>query len=350
MDNTKKIFRDIKADGMLTSASDLRRYLTGFPSSFGFVYTDAQESIFFTDPRYAEAAKAALQNEYISVSVAKTTDSVLDYIKSKKVRRLAVPLDRLTVSEQENLLRHRFKLIDSSPVFIQAMSVKNEEEIKCIRRACEIAQAAYASLLGELREGLTENEVAGYLEYLMRKGGAEDRSFETIVAFGVNSSVPHHAAGQDKLKKGSPVLIDFGCKYGGYCSDMTRTIWFGGKPDEGFSAVYEAVYSAHEAVMQGVHPGITGRQADALARGFLARRNLDKFFTHSLGHGIGINIHEFPTLGPNSEAVLKDGMVFSNEPGVYFEGNFGIRIEDTVRLENGTVKSFMTTDKKLTVL
>ena len=125
MDNTKKIFRDIKADGMLTSASDLRRYLTGFPSSFGFVYTDAQESIFFTDPRYAEAAKAALQNEYISVSVAKTTDSVLDYIKSKKVRRLAVPLDRLTVSEQENLLRHRFKLIDSSPVFIQAMSVKN---------------------------------------------------------------------------------------------------------------------------------------------------------------------------------------------------------------------------------
>lgn len=335
---------------MLTSASDLRRYLTGFPSSFGFVYTDAQESIFFTDPRYAEAAKAALQNEYISVSVAKTTDSVLDYIKSKKVRRLAVPLDRLTVSEQENLLRHRFKLIDSSPVFIQAMSVKNEEEIKCIRRACEIAQAAYASLLGELREGLTENEVAGYLEYLMRKGGAEDRSFETIVAFGVNSSVPHHAAGQDKLKKGSPVLIDFGCKYGGYCSDMTRTIWFGGKPDEGFSAVYEAVYSAHEAVMQGVHPGITGRQVDALARGFLARRNLDKFFTHSLGHGIGINIHEFPTLGPNSEAVLKDGMVFSNEPGVYFEGKFGIRIEDTVRLENGTVKSFMTTDKKLTVL
>lgn len=350
MDNTKKIFRDIKADGMLTSASDLRRYLTGFPSSFGFVYTDAQESVFFTDPRYAEAAKAALQNEYISVSVAKTTDSVLDYIKSKKVRRLAVPLDRLTVSEQENLLRHRFKLIDSSPVFIQAMSVKNEEEIKCIRRACEIAQAAYASLLGELREGLTENEVAGYLEYLMRKGGAEDRSFETIVAFGVNSSVPHHAAGQDKLKKGNPVLIDFGCKYGGYCSDMTRTIWFGGKPDEEFSAVYEAVYSAHETAMQGIHPGMTGRQADALARGFLAGRNLDKFFTHSLGHGIGINIHEFPTLGPNSEAVLKDGMVFSNEPGVYFEGKFGIRIEDTVRLENGTVKSFMTTDKKLTVL
>lgn len=335
---------------MLTAAPDLRRYLTGFPSSFGFVYTDAQESLFFTDPRYAEAAKAALHNEYISVNVAQTADSVLDYIKSKKVRRLAVPLDRLTVKEQEKLLQYRFKLTDSMPVFTKAMSVKSEEELEFIRKACEIAQTAYEALLGSLKEGLTENEVAGYLEYLMRKGGAQDRSFETIVAFGVNTSVPHHAAGQDKLRLGMPILLDFGCKYCGYCSDMTRTLWFGGKPTEEFREVYEAVYGAHMAAFEGIVPGKTGRQADALARDYLAYRNFDKFFTHSLGHGIGINIHEFPTLGPNSDAVLKDGMVFSNEPGVYFEGRFGIRIEDTVYLDKGITKSFMTADKKLTVL
>ena len=235
MDNTKKIFRYIKADGMLTAAPDLRRYLTGFPSSFGFVYTDAQESVFFTDPRYAEAAKAALHNEYISVNVAQTADSVLDYIKSKKVRRLAVPLDRLTVKEQEKLLQYRFKLTDSMPVFTKAMSVKSEEELEFIRKACEIAQTAYEALLGWLKEGLTENEVAGYLEYLMRKGGAQDRSFETIVAFGVNTSVPHHAAGQDKLRLGMPILLDFGCTYCGSWSDMTRTLWFGGNPTDEFT-------------------------------------------------------------------------------------------------------------------
>lgn len=350
MDNTKKLFREIKADGMLTASPDLRAYLTGFPSSFGFVYTDAQESIFFTDPRYAEGAKAALKGEFISVEVAKSEETVLDYIKSKKVRRLAVPFARLTLPQYERLKKRRFKLCDSLPAFESAMAVKSEDELALISRACSVAEEAYRLLLDELKEGMTEQETAGLLEYLMRRCGGEDRSFETIAAFGKNSSVPHHAPGDTKLSKGMPVLLDFGCKCGGYCSDMTRTLWFGGKPDGEFSKIYEDVYTAHMTAIENIREGMSGKQADAFARDSLREKGIDKFFTHSLGHGIGINIHEKPVLGPNGGQILRNGMVFSVEPGVYFEGKFGIRIEDSVRLSGGSAVSFMKTDKKLTVL
>ena len=351
MDNTRKIFRELKADAMLTISSDLRTYLTGFPSSFGLVYTDAQETIFFTDPRYAEGAKAALKDTYINVEIAQSEESVLDFIKGKKIRRLAVPIERVTLPLYEKLHARRFRLTDSTPAFTRAMSVKSEEEIACIAKACAIAEEAYTELLGMLKEGMTENETAGLLEYLMRKYGAEDRSFETIAAFGSGSSVPHHAAGQTKLKKGMPVLLDFGCKYKGYCSDITRTFLFGkGEDSEEFVRAYNAVYDAHRIAADKIRPGMTGRQADAFARDKLKEQGLDKFFTHSLGHGIGINIHEYPRLSMASDNVLECGMVFSIEPGVYFENKFGIRIEDSVHLEESGPVSFMKTDKKLMVL
>lgn len=350
MDNTKKVFREIKADAMLTASPDLRRYLTGFASSFGFVYTDAQESVFFTDPRYAEGARAALKNSFVAVEVAKSEESVLDYIKTKKVKTLAVPMERVTLPQAALFKKKKFKLVDSMPALTAAMCVKTEEELACIRKACEIAEAAYTELLGLLKEGMSENETAGLLEYLMRKHGAFDRSFETIAAFGKNTSVPHHASCGDKLAKGMPVLLDFGCVYGGYCSDITRTFLFGDNGDTEFKEVYGRVLEAHMLAAEGIRAQMTGIQADAFARDHLKKYGLDKFFTHSLGHGIGVNIHEAPYLSARSGNILADGMVFSIEPGVYFEGKFGIRIEDSVTLENGRVQSLMKTDKRLTVL
>lgn len=351
MDNTRKIFREIKADAMLTESSDLRFYLTGFKSSFGIVYTDAQESIFFTDPRYAEGAKAALKDSFIAVEIAKDLSTVLDYVKSKKIRRLAVPFERVTLPQAAEFKARRFKLTDSMPVFTQAMAIKSENEISLISKACEVAEKAYAEVLAELKEGLTENDVAAMLEYYMRRAGAEDRSFETIVAFGKNTSVPHHAPGETKLVKGMPVLFDFGCKCGGYCSDMTRTFLFGrGDGQAEFTEMYNRVYDAHMLAAEKIASGMSGKEADAVARDYLKECGIDKFFTHSLGHGIGINIHEFPTLSPNGKDALSDGMVFSIEPGVYFEGKFGIRIEDSFMLRGGRAESFMKTDKKLTIL
>ena len=351
MDNTKKLLRAVQAEAMLTESTDLRAYLTGFFSSFGYVYTDWEESVLFTDPRYAEGAKEALKGLNTKVEVAKSAASVFDYIKAKKVKKLAVPLERISVRDEAVYKKYKFKLTDSMPAFVEAMSVKTEAELCHIERACNIAERALEKLLGELKEGDTENEVAARLEYYMRSLGAEDRSFETIAAFGKNSSVPHHAPDQTVLKKGMPVLLDFGCKVNGYCSDITRTYLFGkGENYDYFKKIYGCVEEAHLCAAQNIREGMSGGEADALARNTLAAAGLDKFFTHSLGHGIGINIHEFPTLRQGANCLLKNGMVFSIEPGVYFEGEFGIRIEDSVTLSNGVVRSLMRSDKTLTVL
>ena len=236
------------------------------------------------------------------------------------------------------------------PAFEDNMCFKTDVEVGFIAEACKIAESGYLDFLGSVKEGMTENEAAGLLEYCMRRHGAEDRSFETIAAFGKNTSVPHHAPGNTKLQKGMPVLLDFGCKYGGYCSDITRTFLFGNSGDGEFKTVYEHVLEAHRIAAENIRAGITGQEADAFARDHLKKYGLDKFFTHSLGHGIGINIHEAPKLSARSLEILRNGMVFSIEPGVYFEGKFGIRIEDSVVLENNRVRSFMQTDKKLAVL
>ncbi|MBD5585258.1 MAG: aminopeptidase P family protein [Clostridia bacterium] len=231
------------------------------------------------------------------------------------------------------------------------MAVKQSYEIDNIKKACEITDRAFKELLPRIKEGMTENTVASELEYLMRKYGASGTSFSTIVAFGKNSSIPHHETGEDRLKFGDIVLIDYGCKVGGYCSDCTRTFLFGDdKKHDEFKKAYAHVLKAHMLVKENVTDGITGREADGFARDYLRTYGLDKFFTHSLGHGIGINVHEHPMLSPKSLDVLKDGMVFSDEPGVYFEGDFGIRIEDTITLSEGKVISLTNSDKNLIIL
>ena len=193
-------------------------------------------------------------------------------------------------------------------------------------------------------------QIAAELEYLFKKNGASDKSFDTIIAFGANSAVPHHETGNKKLTKNMPVLMDFGCIYRGYCSDMTRTLWFGDTPSEKFLSAYEAVYDAHMNASENIVQGMNGGEADALARDILNNRGYGEYFTHSLGHGIGVNIHEEPRLAPKQECVLVNGMVFSNEPGVYFDGKFGIRIEDSVYMQDGKVHSLMQDDKKLIIV
>lgn len=262
-----------------------------------------------------------------------------------------MPIDRITYKKYKKLRDSGLSVVDSSPAFTEAMSIKEKYEIDSIKRACEITDKAFLQLLGQIKEGMTENEVAALLEFLMRKGGASGASFDTIVAFGENSSVPHHATGMRKLRFGDIILIDFGCKTDGYCSDCTRTLLFG--DDNGhtdFKRVYSAVSEAHMLVKERLKSGMSGKEADAIAREHLKKFGLDKLFVHSLGHGIGLNIHEFPRLSPSSDDILKNGMVFSDEPGVYIEGSFGVRIEDTVTLSGDKVASLTDSDKNLIIL
>ena len=345
--NASKIYNLVGAEAVLTEAADLRKYLTGFSSSFGYVVSDKNGSTFYTDPRYLEAAENALKGSEIAVK--KFASTIVQLLSGYK--QVAVPLDRIGYLDYKKLQDAGLEISDSSPAFTQAMSVKEKYEIDSIEKACEITDKAFTQLLGEIREGMTENDVAALLEYLMRKGGASGASFDTIVGFGENSSVPHHETGLRKLRFGDIILIDFGCKFEGYCSDCTRTFLFGDdKKHETFKKSYSHVLEAHMLVKEQLKSGMTGREADAIARDHLKKHGLDELFTHSLGHGIGINIHEFPRLSPKSEDKLVNGMVFSDEPGIYLAGEYGIRIEDTIMLKNDKVVSLTDSDKKLIIL
>lgn len=345
--NAQNIYNSVGAEAVLTEQSDLRQYLTGFESSFGYVITDKNGTTFYTDPRYIEGATANLKGTDIQVKIFE--GSLINLLKS--YREVAVPLSKTYYPDYKKLVDAGLTVKDSEAAFIKAMSVKQDYELASIKTACEITDKAFNSLFPKIKEGMTENELAAELEYLMRKFGASGTSFDTIIGFGANSSVPHHETGMTKLKFGDIILIDFGCKVGGYCSDCTRTFLFGDdKKHEEFKKAYSHVLNAHMLVKEKVTDGFTGKQADAVARDYLKEHGLDKYFTHSLGHGIGINIHEFPRLSYISQDVLVNGMVFSDEPGVYFEGDFGIRIEDSVTLENGKIISLTDSDKKLIVL
>ena len=345
--NASKIYNLVGAEAVLTKDTNLRKYLTGFSSSFGYVLSDKNGSTFYTDPRYLEAAENALKGSDIAVKkfIAPIEKLLSGY------KQVAVSLDRIGYLDYKKLQDAGLQIVDSSPAFTQAMSVKEDYEIENIKKACEIADKAFIQLLGEIKEGMTENEVAALLEFLMRKEGASGTSFDTIVGFGENSSVPHHETGNRKLRFGDIILIDFGCKFEGYCSDCTRTFLFGDdKKHEDFKKAYSHVLDAHMLVKQQLKSGMTGRDGDAIARNHLKKYGLDELFTHSLGHGIGINVHEFPNLSPKSEDKLVNGMVFSDEPGVYLAGEYGIRIEDTVMLKNDKVISLTDSDKKLIIL
>lgn len=340
----QKIYRETGADALYTTTDYLRRYITGFYSTDGYVISDDKGSTFVTDLRYAEAAEKALEGTGIGLVVG-------SYDRAKEMlepyMKLGVPFGLISHEEARRLADWGHELYDSLPAFRKAMIVKDEKELALIRKACEIAEDAFNALLPEIREGMTETEVAALLEYKMRCLGASGTSFDTICAFGENGSVPHHETGARKLRFGDVILIDFGCKVEGYCSDITRTFLFGDDGKHGaFKKAYAEVLKAHELVKEKVVAGMTGREADAVARDSLKAAGLGEYFTHSLGHGIGLNIHENPYLSPRGEEVLCDGMVFSDEPGVYFAGEFGIRIEDSVYLENGKVVSFMNRTKK----
>ena len=348
-ENLRTIYGESGAEALFIEQDFLRAYLTGFYSTDGYAVLNRDICTLIVDSRYIEAAEKALQGGNIRV-VEGGYKTAIELLKGKKKIGVAYPFTNAT--RYLALKEEGFELSDCMPALKHAMLYKTEEELKLIKKACEIAEDGLLALLPEIKEGMKETDVAGLLEYKMRALGASGTSFDTIVAFGENGSVPHHETGARKLKFGDPVLIDFGCKFKGYCSDCTRTFLFGDdKKHEEFKKIYADVLTAHELVKEKLVAGMTGKEGDAIARDYLESKGLGKYFTHSLGHGIGLQIHEYPTLSPRGEDKIENGMVFSDEPGVYLAGKLGIRIEDSVTMKNGKVVSFMKkTERNLVIL
>ena len=347
--NGKKVLPLCACEAIYTSCLFLLRYLTGIEPENGCAIVDGSGTTLYTDMRYMEAAEKFLQGTDVTPVLYKQTE-LLERLKG--YQSVGVSFEQITHQEYLTLQNAGVNLVNVDEPLREAMSVKNEWEIENIRKACEIAEDAFNALLSQIREGMTETELAAILEYEMRKRGAQGLAFETIVAFGAHAAVPHHETGLTKLRFGDEILIDFGCRVNGYCSDITRTFLFGddGKHEE-FKKAYAAVLTAHELVKEHLKSGMTGKEGDGIAREYLKSQGYGELFTHSLGHGIGLNVHEAPGVSPRSDKTLTDGMVFSDEPGVYKAGEFGIRIEDTVTLKDGKITSFMSkTDRNLVIL
>lgn len=350
--NGKKLFAICDADAIYTRCDYLMRYITGFTAEDGAVVVDKDGTTLYTDARYIEAAEKFFQGTDVTPVLwdKRTANDVL-----KGYQKIAVSFSETKYAEFLKLEQLGAELVDADSAFEQSMLVKNEWELSCIQKACEIAEEAFNQLLPEIKAGMTESEIAALLEYKMRSLGAQSLAFETIVAFGAHAAVPHHETGLTKLQFGDEILIDFGCRVNGYCSDITRTFLFGddGKHEE-FKKAYQAVLIAHTLVKEKLCSGMNGKAGDAIAREYLTAQGYGELFTHSLGHGIGLNVHEAPYVTPTARGesyVLTDGMVFSDEPGVYKAGEYGIRIEDTVTLKDGKVKSFMgKTQRELLIL
>ncbi len=326
-------------EAFLVTDSLTIEYLTGIKLAEGFLVYSSQPTC-LVDARYFGAIKSVIESKGVTPRLYTGLKDIKHLLKEQRVKKLFVDFDRVTVSEYYEYLDLGVKLFDGSRALKLARAVKEKTELDKIKKACEIAQTAMSEIINDIKPNVTESFIRDKLENKMLELGADSVSFETIVAFGENSAIPHHQTGETVLEKNSAVLIDMGCKYKGYCSDITRTFFYG-EPPEKFIDCYNAVLLANQTTIEKIKDGDYTDVADGYARKVLKDKGLEEYFTHSLGHGLGLEIHEFPALSPKKREYLEEGMTFTIEPGVYFEGEFGIRIEDTVTLtENGVVRLY----------
>lgn len=312
-------------DSLILSKAENIRYLTGYTGDTGVYVATEQKEYLLTDFRYEEQAKQqATQCEVVTVKGA-YAPVVAELVQGKIGFEGAV----VTWAEGEQYRKACGELTDISGWVEDLRKIKTTAEQELIRKASEISQQAFSQVLSFIQPGMTEREIAAELDYQMRKLGAEKMAFTTISVAGANSSLVHGEPGDYRLQSGDFLLMDFGCMYQGYCSDMTRTVGVG-PVSQKQKEIYDIVKQAQQAALEVIQPGMSLQEADRTARKLIEQAGYGDRFGHSLGHGVGLEIHEQPTLSPKAQGILEPGMVVTIEPGIYLEGEFGVRIEDLV--------------------
>jgi Xaa-Pro aminopeptidase len=337
-----------EVDGLLVSGPENRRYLSGFTAGdadWGALLITPAAAVLLTDFRYqlwARQEAAAFRIEVYQVSLGETLAELLQELK---VPRLGFEAGHLTYRGYQRLtetVAAKGAQVEWRPlegVVEELREIKAPEELAAMRRALELSEAVLRRVSGELAPGQTEKEVAWEIEKGLREGGAESLAFPSIVAAGENSARPHHQPGDHMLQAGEPIIIDMGARLNGYCADITRT-YIIGPPDEQFKKIYSLVRRAQAQAEAGLRAGMDSLDADALAREVIAAAGYGEAFGHSLGHGVGLAVHENPAMSPNKErrSVLKAGSVVTVEPGIYLSGWGGVRLEDMALLQEGSAE------------
>ena len=322
------------------------RYLTGFTGDSSILYADDRIAVLVTDGRYTDQARSELKYCRVKEYKGNIWETVAQLAGAHQ--KVGFDGDAYTYEDARALQKALPNTIEMVSVSLRALRlIKDERELENLWQAAKIADGAFERLLKEIKAGMTEKELAARLEYYMRSLGSEGVSFDTIVASGHRSALPHGAPTDKIIEVGDFVTFDFGALYNGYHSDITRTVVMG-MANSWHRELYTVVQEAQYRGMKAARPGITGQELDKEIRDYIESRGYGKYFTHGLGHGVGLEIHELPNINSKGDIVLQEGMVFSIEPGVYIQGRGGVRIEDTVVLTKEGAHSLTTLKKTLT--
>ena len=346
----KNLYKKLDAeeiDAVIISKAANVFYFSGFRGDSTILLIGKNFSKLITDSRYIEQARLQTKNFEIVKQDEGLFKKLIDEIKSCGAKKFGFE-GRVLTFDEYNHLKENLSGVELKSIELDSLrQIKDAAEISNIRRACEIADKAFSEILNFIKPNVSENEVAAELEYLMKKFGAEKISFDTIVASGVRGSLPHGVASDKKISAGEFVTMDFGAIFNGYCSDMTRTI-FVGKATDKQKNLYNAVLAAQLHGLKCIKVGASGKAVDAAVRENFTRAGLEKYFTHGLGHGVGIEIHEEPRLSKLSKCEnLQANMIVTDEPGIYISNVGGIRIEDTVLVTEGNAQTLTKSPKTL---
>ena len=339
-------------DALVLTSEISRRYATGFHSTAGAVYLSDKQAVFFTDFRYVEAAHAAIKDFEVREIKAGQSYSALinELLDEDGAKKVALEDKTLTYAEFMSwgtaLHATAVRLEDGVE---QLRMCKEEDEVEKIVAAQRIAEQALEEVLNDIKVGVTEKEIAARLTYLMLHYGAEDKSFDPIVVSGPNGSLPHGVPSEKPIQAGEFVTMDFGCKFGGYCSDMTRTVAVGHVTEE-METVYNTVLKAQLAGIAAAKADVTGAAVDGAARQVIADAGYGPYFGHSFGHSVGVEIHENPNATPSNSKPLPAGAVISAEPGIYLPGKLGVRIEDVIVITEQGCQNITLASKELLIL
>lgn len=318
-------------DAAFIYSKENRRYISNFTGSTGYVIVTADKAYFVTDFRYRDQAQMQCKGFEVIIHGSSLIAQLKETILNSKVKNIAIEEGFMTVAFYENL-KDNLENIELKPlkgIMDDLRLYKDADEIENIAKAASIADAAFTHILDFIKPGKTEIEVAVELEHFCKKQGATEMSFDSIVASGVRSSLPHGVYSEKVINSGEFLTLDFGCVYNGYCSDMTRTV-FVGKADERQKKIYNTVLEAQQKALEHIKPGMLGKEVDKIARDIITAAGFGENFGHGLGHGVGLAVHEEPRLSPLGERTLEANMVVTDEPGIYIAEYGGVRIEDLV--------------------
>lgn len=343
--NLRKKFAELGIEALLVTSDVNRRYISGFTGTAGVVFITEKDALFITDFRYTEQAGEQAKGFKVIEMQGTMNEEVNRVAKELGIKRLGFEKLHVTYGEHE-MLKSALnpELIPVGGVIEELRMFKSEAEIAIIKKAVKISDDCFNHIQTKIRPGVKEIDISNEMEFFMRSQGATASSFDTIVASGWRSALPHGVASDKKIQSGELVTLDFGAVYEGYCSDITRTLAVGEISDE-LDKIYHTVLEAQLKGVEGIKPGMTGKEADALTRDVINDAGYGKYFGHSTGHGLGMDVHEQPSLSHKSDVVLKPGMIVTVEPGIYIPGVGGCRIEDDIVItENGNER--LTKSKK----